>query len=542
LQNTEAYRVDYAESPPEGDGGRGYVRSGVLWLCLLVCGLLVGLCAAIEPALAAVAVLGLLVFPVAMRYIHIVILLLAVYTPFEEFLLKWMPVSIAAGLRFAPEALLVVLLMVLLFRNLGRGVWWKKTPIDLPLLLFLVFSVLSALAYDVPAAVWLLGIREFARYILLYYLVVNTGLTERMMKFLTVALLAAAALEAGIGLMQLALGNRFSLLLVPRDVVVGGVLVREGFTQVLGGSGRIFGTLGRYSRFGFFLALFCLLAAGFYVALRDHWTQAHKLSFFAFGAVVAPAMILSFSRTSWFALYAGGIVLLVLARWKKMLLLAIIVPVLATALLLSWIALEDWQAAYAEEASLSQRFASTFSPEFWDVLFTRGRLFIITRVSPIILREYTWLGLGPGTIGSIATGGGTNSPGLIPEYSHEDWLDVSQVGRASSLRFMHDVGWVSILAQVGLLGLGAYLWILAELARTALRCYRASADPFVRGLSIGYIALVAAVIVGNFATFSLTFRAISMYVWLFGAVVATFYLRSRRELAGLDTGIGGAGP
>ncbi len=529
MENTGFPQHTSTGPPLSGSQTNDYLQTSLIWVCLVACGLLIGAFTALEPALAIVAVLGFSVLPWAIGHIPLVVLLLAVYTPFEEFVLKWLPGSVANGLRYGPEALILLLLAALLLRNIREGIWWKKTPLDLPAALFLIFSGLSALAYDVPAAVWILGIREFARYLLLYYLVVNAGITYRAMKVLTGALLAAAAVEAVIGLMQVIFGSQFSLFLIPQDVVVGEVVVREGFTQIISGGTRIFGTLGRYSRFGLYLGIFILLASGLYLGLRRKLTAIQKAGFVAFAAVVAPAMVLSFSRTSWLAMYAGGIALLALLRWKKMLLAALLLPVVVTALLLSSVVIEDWRAGHAEEASLTERFASTFSPEYLDVLFTRGRLFIVTRVSPIVLREYTWLGVGPGTMGSIATGAGTNSPGLFPEYSHEDWLDVSAVGRAASLRFLHDVGWAAILTQVGVLGTAAYLWMICELVRTALRVFVGSDDPFLRGLSAGYVALVVAVALSNFAVFSLSLRAVSMYLWLFGGMLTAHFFRVRRE-------------
>lgn len=499
----------------------------LVWGCLVACGFLIGLTAAVEPAVALFVVLGLLTLPWTIRNIHLVVLLIAIYTPFEEFILKWMPTSLASALRFAPEALILLLLMCLLLQNMGRGIPWKKTPIDLPVVLFLLLSAFSAAAGDVPIPVWILGIREFARYIILYYLIVNAELTDRFAKLLTVALLVAATAEASIGLLQAVLGNRFSLFLAPQEVTVGSVVVRQGFTQILSGGTRIFGTLGRYNRFGFFLALFCLLGLGLYLALRSRLGSRKTLAFVAFASLMGAAMVLSFSRTSWLALYVGGLVALLASGRKRILFLALVIPLLAAVLMLSSVALEDWSVARTEEASVAERFTATFSPEYMSVLLTRGRLFILAKVSPIVLRDYTWLGLGPGTIGSMATGGGTSSPGLFPDYSHEDWLDVTDVGRTASLRFLHDVGWVAILAQVGVLGLAAYLWIIAQLVRTAFYSFRRSDDLFVQGLSLGFLACVAAIMVGNFSSFVLSLRAVSMYLWLFGGIVTTYWIRLR---------------
>jgi hypothetical protein len=512
-----------------GEPGRGATL--LTWLSIVVLGLAIGLAAATEPSVGLLLVAGLLTIPWAVRNIHIVVLLLAVYTPFEESILRWMPGSLGAALRFAPEALILLLLAAIVLRNIGHGTWWKKTPIDLPAALFLGFSALSALANDVPPIVGIFGIREYSRYILLYYLVVNAGLTLKTMKVMIQALLAAAALEAGIGLMQVILGNRFSLLLIPEDVVVAGVMVRPGFTQILSGGTRIFGTLGRYNTFGFFLAIFCLLGLGLYLKLRPTLSTWHGRGLATLVCLSGPAMLLSFSRTSWFAFYAGGLVVLLVAKWKKTLLLAAIIPLLATVLLLSWVTLEDWRVQEAEEASLVDRYMATFTPGYVDVLLRHGRLFSLFRVSPMVLRDYTWLGLGPGTIGSIATGGGTMSPGFFPEYSHEDWLDVSDVGSQASLGYLHDVGWVSILAQVGVLGTVAYAWIIIEVLRVSLYCYRNSTEPFARGLALGYVGLLLATVLANFAIFYLSLRAVSMYFWLLAGLITTVYLRLRTETA-----------
>jgi hypothetical protein len=197
--------------------------------------------------------------------------------------------------------------------------------------------------------------------------------------------------------------------------------------------------------------------------------------------------------------------------------------------LLSWVTLEDWRIQEAEEASLVDRYMATFTPGYVDVLLQHGRLFSLFRVSPIVLREYPWLGLGPGTIGSIATGGGTLSPGFFPEYSHEDWLDVTDVGSQASLGYLHVVGWVSILAQVGVLGLAAYVWIIVEVLRFSLYCYRNSTEPFARGLALGYVGLLLATVLANFALFYLSLRAVSMYLWLLAGLITTVYLRLPTE-------------
>nr|NIN65038.1 hypothetical protein [Anaerolineae bacterium]NIN95257.1 hypothetical protein [Anaerolineae bacterium]NIQ78222.1 hypothetical protein [Anaerolineae bacterium] len=421
---------------------------------------------------------------------------------------------------------------------LGQGLLWKRTPLDLPVLCFLAVSAGSALVNDVPAIVWILGIREFTRYVILYYVVVHANLSEQFTRTLIKVLLAMALLEAGIGLLQSLLGVPFTSLFVPRAVTVGGAEIRSGFTQILSRRTRIFGTLGRYGRLGFFSAIFLLLAGGLYLSLRYRLKNLSKLAFAAFFSVVSAAVVLSYSRTSWFALYAGILVLLLLSRKIKVLLVATFVPLVATVILLSSVQLETWTVARTEEAGLAQRYIATFSSGYLEALLEHGRLFILTEVTPVIVRDFPWLGLGPGTIGSAATGGGTSSTGFLPEYSHEDQLDIYEPG----IRRLHDVGWVAILAQVGILGVLAFLWIVAQLGMTAFYCYRKSMDRFVRGFSLGYLAMLAAIVLANFAMFVLSFRAISMYMWLFGGVLTLYWLRIKNGAAGAIASPSNEGP
>jgi hypothetical protein len=486
----------------------------------------IGVAIGIEPMLAAPAILGLLLLPLAARKPHLVVLTIAAYTPFEDFFLNWLPVQLAELLRLAPEAILVVLLGLLLLRNLGEGILWRRTPLDLPVLCFLAFSAASALVNDVPAVVWILGIREFARYVILYYVVVNSRLTQRFTRTMVMVLLAMVVLEAVIGVMQSVLGVSFTSLFVPRAVSLGGAEIRPGFTQILSPRTRVFGTLGRYGRLGFFLAIFLLIAGGLYLALRSRLRVRSKLGFLFFFTLSCAALALSFSRTSWFALYAGIMALLLFSGRIKALLVAGLVPLTATVVLVSLVQLESWTVARTEEASLTDRYVATFSSGYLDALMEHGRVFILTEVTPVLLRDYPWLGLGPGTMGSIATGAGTSSAGYMSDYSHEDQLAIND----PAIQRLHDVGWVAMLAQVGLLGLLAYFWIIVQLGIVAFYCLRRSTDGYVRGFSLGYLALLAAVVLGNFAMFVLSFRAISMYVWLLGGLSTTYYLRLQAKL------------
>jgi hypothetical protein len=91
LENTGFPRHSSTGPPLSGGQTNDYLQTSLIWVCLVACGLLIGAFTALEPALAIVAVLGFAVLPWAIGHIPLVVLLLAVYTPFEEFILKWLP-------------------------------------------------------------------------------------------------------------------------------------------------------------------------------------------------------------------------------------------------------------------------------------------------------------------------------------------------------------------------------------------------------------------------------------------------------------------
>ena len=105
MENTLSPQRNSLDQPDAGGHAKSYLQTSLIWACLVACGILIGALAVLEPALAVLGVLGLAAVPWAIGHIPTVIVLLALYTPFEEFVLKWLPSSMASALRFGPEAL-----------------------------------------------------------------------------------------------------------------------------------------------------------------------------------------------------------------------------------------------------------------------------------------------------------------------------------------------------------------------------------------------------------------------------------------------------
>ncbi|HLB25233.1 MAG TPA: hypothetical protein VJM83_02770, partial [Nitrospirota bacterium] len=208
---------------------------------LLAVLVLAGLAAAYSPLAALGGAAGAAVFLLFALRAEYFIFFIALYTPLEEFVLKWLPQQMYAPARYASEALLVALFFTVLLKNFvtRRGLW-KRTPLDLPLLALLLVITLSSVVNEVPAFIAALGMKNLLRYALLFYIVVNSGMDERLAKRLVYALMALAVFESLLGMAQYIGGTPAYEFFKAADVEVGGAEIREVTSE----TGGIFATLG----------------------------------------------------------------------------------------------------------------------------------------------------------------------------------------------------------------------------------------------------------------------------------------------------------
>ena len=126
------------------------------------------------------------------------------YFAFEEFVLKFLPVSdsVYSYLRFLGEILIYAAFGRLVFHKLYKGIPFVKTPIDLPVIGFYVVVFLSIVINRSPLIGSLYNIRPFARYIVLFYLIVNSPLSKQRITTLLRIILGIGIIQIGIGLVQ----------------------------------------------------------------------------------------------------------------------------------------------------------------------------------------------------------------------------------------------------------------------------------------------------------------------------------------------------
>ena len=79
------------------------------------------------------------------------------------------------------------------------------------------------------------------------------------------------------------------------------------------------------------------------------------------------------------------------------------------------------------------------------------------------------------------------------------------------------------------LGLALYIWMFVILFRAAGTVYRESKDPLMRGMALGYMGATLAFALQAMLGTYLEVRTISLYFWLFGAMLV---VAARREKLG----------
>lgn len=445
------------------------------------------------------------------------LLALAVYTAFEAFLLNFVPGDFYFYARFGHYACLGACFLVILVRRLLEGrPLWVRTPIDVPMALFLVVSLISFLIprqTSIPPIAAAIAFQPFLRFIVLvFYLLMFIDFDKGDALRFTKVLLAVVLVEGCVGLAQSFLGPPAWEFLAPKGGEFGDIAV-GGLTQELyGGRYEVFGTLGRYQILGAFMGTFIVLGYPFFKSstLSRAWLMP------VYGVAVS-CLVLAASRGPWLGTLAGIWAILCVQRRRA----AIVLPVAAAAALVFIVVVYKSAITFLgwDEASAFQRLLEVFSPDYLRVALDKsGRLYyaslFFVDVFKHSLRDFM-LGFGPGSLGYTAT----DVFGIFP---------LTRLGVPQNWQYyVTDVNWTYIFGQTGILGLGCIVWACYRLFKTAYKTMRTTDDPIVKDLMLGCIGVFALFAVTGFFTPIFELRALSLYFWLYAGIVV--------KLAGQET-------
>ena len=443
----------------------------------------------------------------------LIIYFLTGFVAFEEFVLKFLPVSdvLYSYFRFLGEILIYVAFGKLVIHKLYRGIPFVKTPIDLPIIGFYIVVFLSMVVNRSPLMGSLYNVRPVARYIILFYLVVNSSLSEKRIATLLRIILGIGIAQVLVGIVQWFGDATLYDFFLPREskLSVAGFTKEFRLLEVGREIGSIYGTLGDTVIYGVFMILVLIV----------YLSRIRRLEYLSLlGACVLFFFIArSYSRAATFsALLAGGAWFYFHYGWKKTLRLAI-ATALVFGLLLAVVNPFNLEYVNPRKArvGLVGNVTGVFSGSYVRVA-QKQRLGALIGNVPTVLLNKPILGYGADQNTAIERLNMSQRSFLLKVLSKEGFKDVY---------------WVAILCFYGVLGLGFFALIFYKLFRYALSLYkRAASTTFIldrgaavsnltRRVAIIVLCLVAVTAFLLFFNRTLEFRGYGFYFWLCAALM-----------------------
>jgi O-antigen ligase len=173
------------------------------------------------------------------------------------------------------------------------------------------------------------------------------------------------------------------------------------------------------------------------------------------------------------------------------------------------------------DQSFAERVFEVFSyARFTGEYYGLGRTFWFVHTPLTVVAASPLIGWGPGQFGAGAASALHNT--AVYEQLK---LPFGVFGTEGFI----DNNWFSLWAEAGSIGMIFYLWIFLALFVYALRTYRRSSDPYVKGLAIGFAAVLLAVTLNAFTSTVLEIRTLAYYLWLYAGFVYVLGLEHTTE-------------
>lgn len=471
---------------------------------LPVLAILIGTAAVFAPELFG-ALFALALFIYFWKHKERFVIFLLIYTPFEELILKMLPDASYAYVRFMWEGMLFVMMALMIFENLFLSRRWKHSPIDILALSFLGIWLVSTIDNSIPVISSLSVLKNIIRYVPIFYIIYNLKPDKIFLARIVRIVILIAAIQSVICIGQAIEGDSLVEIFRPKNVVVDGKLIRGPDIQLGSYHTRFTGSFARSNDLGNYLAFAICFALGAYLKIE------RKPRYVVAIMLMLVALFLSSSRISWIsAFFAIGIILMYARHRLRFAYFA--APVIILLIFVMGIATMDLKDTN-DDFSIIDRFAYMFTKDYIDIISNTGRLYAIQRVMPAVFRAEPFLGLGPGSFLKISE-----------QMSDEVvYADAQRLGLdLEPLRYVHDVGYVTIFVQVGLLGFIALIWVFSRIFKIASRGLKFNRDKTTGAFLLGSIGFLMAVGIQNIASFNITYRNQSLLIWTIGGLIALF--------------------
>jgi len=432
-------------------------------------------------------------------------LFLIYYFSVCDVFLKYIPLGIAVVLRYLPEGILYLLVLILLWRNLRV----RSFPLFWPLAICLATMTCSGILNHSDLIDVLSDFHGFFRFSAFTYLLWRTNITPQRAGQFIDGFFRLTVFELGIGAIELVAGPKVREFFSPGVGWASGQPIPFEYNSLEPGT-WLNGTLANYNNYGLFMTMSLVLALSMYSARR-----APKYLWLAAACLLA--VVLSFSRHS-LGLVALGLAglfwlnrtrLLTGGNRMRFLRLAAMGAIACVI-------------GVTSSSVIRSRLISIVSP---DVVQgdpdSNIRLFMSVALTPRFLSSYPFFGQGPvpATEG-VPVGSDDRSVGPMLKAAPElpGWLTF----------YFADVVWVMILGLYGCFGLVGFGLVFWSIARTASYISRNSPDSDVTAVAQSCLVAVAIFIAGGFFSLEMISRDTIPVFWCLSGIV--FSIRQRVPL------------
>lgn len=463
--------------------------------------------------------LSLLVLLFAIRRTQYILYFLLIWFPLESVVLKYTPIEYYSIAKYLPEVFLYGLFVgSCIVYLLKKGRVLAKNPLNKWFIAIVLVALVSWILNQYSPTILVLGLRQTLRFALVFFVVLHLQYDQSVMRRCLQIGLGVLLFEALLGIVQYLTGGALDAWLFATDTVsVGAGALVGGAEQFWAPGTRVFATLGRYDRLGSILALGLVLLFPYFLKYRDKF-----FSVWLGMGVLGLGLLLTRSRASWIAAFIGMVVIGVFIlkdRFVRRMSVGLVAVVLLYTGIFAAFGGQGTQVVDTPNQNLSERILEAVSLRSWRESYEGyGRIFFIINTPKHLFHVAPFFGMGAGNFG-----GGVASS-LVNTTAYEKlklpFGIQNQFGQI-------DNSWFSILGELGVVGLLAWLCLFGALVRTTFFVYKKESELSL--LALGACGATIGIAVMGFFGPYFEFRTLMYYFWLTVGLVALDLKQARDQ-------------
>ena len=392
--------------------------------------------------------------------------------PFIDFILRNFVPSIAS---VWDELLFIAMFLVWGYKYIKyrEQEGFKQTPLDLPVLLFIISMVIVLIIYSPDYIISLEGFRAVIQYILWYFVIIQLLKDINGAKRLCLIFVIVVSLMAIHGVYQYIIGV---------EMPAGWVDSKEAGVRT-----RVFSILTSPNILGSLMTLALPLTLSFGAISKNNKSKA---LFYILAIIMACCLVFTFSRGAWIG-FGVAILAYVFLKDKRLLIPVIILGLLAVVLV----------------PGISSRITYMLSSEYIQSSLRGGRLVRwLTGIQ--ILKGTPLFGVGLGHFG-----------GAVAINNNLSYLVDNEMVET----FYMDNYYLKTAVETGLFGLFAFVMLMYQIIVNGIRTIRITKDKVSKELEIGIFSGIFGVIVHNFVENVFEVPMMTSCFWLLVAVLMHFW-------------------